>query len=124
LVTSVSTDPYTILLVLNILLLVLGCFLETLSLMILLVPVLLPLIKALGIDPVHFGVMFTLNLMIGLITPPVGMSMFIACRIAKIQIVEFAIEVWPFVIALVGVLLLVTYFPIIVLFLPNLVMGN
>jgi len=124
LVTSVSTDPYTILLVLNVLLLILGCFLETLSLMILLVPVLMPLIKTLGIDPVHFGVMFTLNLMIGLITPPVGMSMFIACRIARIQIVEFAVEVWPFVIALVGVLLLVTYFPSVVLFLPNLVMGN
>jgi tripartite ATP-independent transporter DctM subunit len=124
LVTSISTDPTVILLILNVLLLVLGCFLETLSLMILLVPVLLPLIKALGIDPVHFGVMFTLNLMIGLITPPVGMSMFIACRIARIQIVEYAREVWPFVLALVVVLLLVTFFPIVVLFLPNLVMGN
>ena len=124
LVTSVSTDPTVILLMLNVLLLVLGCFLETLSLMILLVPVLLPLIKALGIDPVHFGVLFTLNLMIGLITPPVGMSMFIACRIARIQVVEFAREVWPFVIALICVLLLVTMFPGIVLFLPNLLMGN
>jgi tripartite ATP-independent transporter DctM subunit len=124
LVTSVSTDPTIILLMLNVLLLILGCFLETLSLMILLVPVLLPLIKALNIDPVHFGVMFTLNLMIGLITPPVGMSMFIACRIARIQIVEFAREVWPFVIALVGVLLVVTFFPSVVLFLPNLLMGN
>jgi hypothetical protein len=92
--------------------------------MILLVPVLMPLIRTLGIDPVHFGVMFTLNLMIGLITPPVGMSMFIACRIANIQIWEFAREVWPFVIALIGVLLVVTYFPSVVLFLPNLVMGN
>jgi C4-dicarboxylate transporter DctM subunit len=62
--------------------------------------------------------------MIGLITPPVGMSMFIACRIADIQIVEFAREIWPFVIALVGVLLVVTYFPSVVLFLPNLLMGN
>lgn len=124
LVTSVSTDPFVVLLVLNVLLLILGCFLETLSLMILLVPVLMPLIRTLGIDPVHFGVMFTLNLMIGLITPPVGMSMFIACRIANIQIVEFAREAWPFMIALVGVLLVVTYFPSVVLFLPNLVMGN
>ncbi len=124
LVTSVSTDPFIVLLVLNVILLVLGCFLETLSLMILLVPVLMPLIKTLGIDPVHFGVMFTLNLMIGLITPPVGMSMFIACRIAGIQVAEFAREIWPFVIALVAVLLVVTYFPSVVLFLPNLVMGN
>jgi C4-dicarboxylate transporter DctM subunit len=124
LVTSVSTDPFIVLLVLNVILLILGCFLETLSLMILLVPVLMPLIKTLGIDPVHFGVMFTLNLMIGLITPPVGMSMFITCRIAGIQVAEFAREIWPFVIALVGVLLVVTYFPSVVLFLPNLVMGN
>ena len=124
LVTSVSTDPFVILLVLNVILLVLGCFLETLSLMILLVPVLMPLIKTLGIDPVHFGVMFTLNLMIGLITPPVGMSMFITSRIAGIQVAEFAREIWPFVIALVAVLLVVTYFPSVVLFLPNLVMGN
>ena len=124
LVTSVSTDPFIVLLVLNVILLVLGCFLETLSLMILLVPVLMPLIKTLGIDPVHFGVMFTLNLMIGLITPPVGMSMFITCRIAGIQVAEFAREIWPFVIALVAVLLVVTYFPSVVLFLPNLVMGN
>ena len=124
LVTSVSTDPFVILLVLNVILLILGCFLETLSLMILLVPVLMPLIKTLGIDPVHFGVMFTLNLMIGLITPPVGMSMFITCRIAGIQVAEFAREIWPFVIALVAVLLVVTYFPSVVLFLPNLVMGN
>jgi C4-dicarboxylate transporter DctM subunit len=124
LVTSVSTDPFIVLLVLNVILLILGCFLETLSLMILLVPVLMPLIKTLGIDPVHFGVMFTLNLMIGLITPPVGMSMFITCRIAGIQVAEFAREIWPFVIALVAVLLVVTYFPSVVLFLPNLVMGN
>jgi C4-dicarboxylate transporter DctM subunit len=124
LVTAVSTDPFIVLLVLNVILLILGCFLETLSLMILLVPVLMPLIKTLGIDPVHFGVMFTLNLMIGLITPPVGMSMFITCRIAGIQVAEFAREIWPFVIALVAVLLVVTYFPSVVLFLPNLVMGN
>ncbi|MBL8699128.1 MAG: TRAP transporter large permease [Alphaproteobacteria bacterium] len=123
-VLSISRDPYIVLLVLNVILLILGCFLETLSLMILLVPVLMPLIKALGIDPVHFGVMFTLNLMIGLITPPVGMSMFIACRIANIQITEFAREIGPFVLALVAVLLVVTYFPSVVLFLPNLLMGN
>lgn len=123
-VLSISRDPYVVLLVLNVILLILGCFLETLSLMILLVPVLMPLIKALGIDPVHFGVMFTLNLMIGLITPPVGMSMFIACRIANIQITEFAREIGPFVLVLVAVLLVVTYFPSVVLFLPNLLMGN
>ena len=104
-------------------LLILGCFLETLSLMIILVPVLMPLIRALGIDPVHFGVVFTLNLMIGLITPPVGMSMFIACRIANISISEFAREIPIFAIALILVLSLITYVPWLVTFLPRLFMG-
>lgn len=123
-VTSVTTDPKLILLLLNIVLLILGCFLESLSIMILLVPVLLPLIKSVGIDPVHFGVVFTLNLMIGLITPPVGMSMFIACSIAKIKVSDFTREIPLFVVALVAVLLIITYVPEIVLFLPNLIMGQ
>jgi C4-dicarboxylate transporter, DctM subunit len=123
-VTSVTRDPHLVLLLINIVLLILGCFLETLSLMILLVPVLIPLTNALGIDPVHFGVVFTLNLMIGLITPPVGMSMFIACSIARIGIVDFAREIPLFVVALIVVLLLITYYPPLVLFLPNLLMGK
>ena len=123
-VTSVTTDPRLVLLVLNIILLILGCFLETLSVMIILVPVLMPLIKAVGIDPVHFGVVFTLNLMIGLITPPVGMSMFISCTIAKIKITDFAREIPIFIVALIGVLLVITYLPETVLFLPQLIMGR
>lgn len=122
-VTGITRDPYLVLLIINILLLILGCFLETLSLMIILVPVLMPLIRALGIDPVHFGVVFTLNLMIGLITPPVGMSMFIACRIANISISQFAREIPIFAIALILVLALITYVPWLVTFLPRLIMG-
>ena len=123
-VTSVTQDKNLVLLVLNIILLILGCFFETLSLMILLVPVLMPLITTLGIDPVHFGVVFVLNLMIGLITPPVGMAMFIACAIAKIRVVDFGREIPIFVGALILVLLLITYVPWLVLFLPNLLMGR
>jgi C4-dicarboxylate transporter, DctM subunit len=123
-VTGLTRDPYLVLLIINILLLILGCFLETLSLMIILVPVLMPLIRALGIDPVHFGVVFTLNLMIGLITPPVGMSMFIACRIANISISQFAREIPIFAVALVLVLALITYVPSLVTFLPRLIMGE
>lgn len=123
-VTALSAEPVVVLLVLNLLLLVLGCFLETLSLMILLVPILMPLVRSLGIDPVHFGVVFTLNLMIGLVTPPVGMSMFISCRIAGIGIGEYAREVAPFLLALLAVLLVVTLVPGVALFLPNLVMGQ
>jgi C4-dicarboxylate transporter DctM subunit len=123
-VTSVTRDKTMVLLVLNIILLILGCFCETLSLMILLVPVLMPLITALGIDPVHFGVVFVLNLMIGLITPPVGMAMFIASAIAKIRVVDFAREIPIFVAALLLVLLLITYVPWLVLWVPNLLMGK
>jgi tripartite ATP-independent transporter DctM subunit len=122
-VTGLTRDPYLVLLIINILLLILGCFLETLSLMIILVPVLMPLIRALGIDPVHFGVVFTLNLMIGLITPPVGMSMFIACRIANISISQFAREIPVFAVVLILVLLLITYVPSLVTFLPRLFIG-
>lgn len=123
-VTSITTDPRTVLLLLNVFLLIIGMFLESLSVMMLLVPVLMPLILALGIDPVHFGVVLTLNLMIGLITPPVGMSMFISCSIAKIKITDFAREIPVFIAALITVLLIITYFPEIVLFLPNLLMGK
>ena len=123
-VTALSAEPVVVLLILNLLLLILGCFLETLSLMILLVPILMPLVRSLGIDPVHFGVVFTLNLMIGLVTPPVGMSMFISCRIAGIGVGEYAREVAPFLLALLAVLLVVTLVPGVALFLPNLVMGQ
>jgi C4-dicarboxylate transporter DctM subunit len=123
-VKSITTDRYLLLLIINIILLILGCFFETLSLMILIVPILFPLIRALGINEVHFGVVFTLNLMIGLITPPVGMCMFISCAIAKIKVMEFGREIPPFVVALVLVLLAITYFPGLVLFLPNLLMGK
>lgn len=123
-VTAMTTNAGTVLLLLNVTLLVVGCFLETLSVMILLVPVLLPLIKALGIDPVHFGVVFTLNLMIGLITPPVGMSMFISSSIAGIQVTEFAQEIYPFIGALLLVLVTISYFPETVLYLPRLLMGK
>jgi C4-dicarboxylate transporter DctM subunit len=123
-VTSVTRNKNAVLLVINIVLLILGCFFETLSLLILLVPVMMPLVKALGIDPVHFGVVFVLNLMIGLITPPVGMAMFIASAIAKIRVVDFAREIPLFVVALILVLLLITYIPGLVLFLPNLLMGK
>jgi tripartite ATP-independent transporter DctM subunit len=123
-VTSVTTDPMLVLLLLNFFLLIIGMFMESLSVMMLLVPVLMPLIHAVGIDPVHFGVVLTLNLMIGLITPPVGMCMFIACSIAKIKITDFTREIPIYIVALIAVLLVITYVPQIVLFLPNLLMGR
>jgi C4-dicarboxylate transporter, DctM subunit len=108
-----------ILLVLNLLFLVLGCFFEAVSLLILVTPVMMPLLIAFNIDPVHFGVVLTLNLMIGLLTPPVGMNMFIVCAIGKITVKEYVREVWPFIVALLLALLVVTYVPATVLFLAD-----
>jgi len=109
-------------LVLNVIMLLLGCFMEGLAVMVMAVPVLLPLLQHAGIDLVHFGVVFVLNIMIGTITPPVGTIMYVVCALGRISIAEFAREVWPFVIALTISLLLVTYIPWLALWLPDLVL--
>lgn len=109
-------------LLLNVIMLILGCFMEGLAVMVMAVPVLLPLLQHAGIDLVHFGVVFTLNIMIGTITPPVGTIMYVVCALSRISIAEFAREVWPFVIALTISLLLVTYMPWLALWLPDLVL--
>jgi len=83
--------------------------------------VLMPLLAQYHVDPVHFGVMITLNMTLGLIHPPVGLSMFIVCKIARISIWEFTREIWPFLLALILALLVITYVPQTVLFLPNLI---
>ena len=117
-------SPALILLLINVFLLIVGCFIEANAALITLTPILYPIIVKAGIDPVHFGVVMVLNLMIGLITPPVGMSMYILCNITKVTTVQFSREIWPFVIALVIVLMVVTYVPVLVLFVPDLVMGK
>lgn len=119
---SISENPYVILLLINIMLLALGCFMEPITIMIILVPILTPLIQAVGIDLVHFGVVMTLNLMIGLITPPLGMVMFVVANIAKITIGELTKELLPLIVALLIVLLLITYIPSLVLWIPNMFM--
>lgn len=116
---SISNNPYVVLLLINILLLILGCVMETIAIMVILVPILTPLVQSLGVDLVHFGVMITLNLMIGLLTPPVGMVMYAVISIAKVSIVEFTKECLPFMLALFAVLLLITYFPPLVVWIPN-----
>jgi len=123
-VTSITTERSVIILALIIILLILGCFLEGLSLLILMVPVLMPLLSALNMDLVHFGVVMVVTLMVGSITPPVGMSMFIGCAIAKIRVVDFAREIPLFVLAMVVVVLTIAYVPETVLFLPKLLMGK
>ena len=109
-------------LLLNVIMLILGCFMEGLAVMVMAITVLLPLLQHAGIDLVHFGVVFVLNIMIGAITPPVGTIMYVVCALGRISIAEFAKEVWPFVIALTISLLLVTYMPWLALWLPDLVL--
>jgi C4-dicarboxylate transporter DctM subunit len=121
---SVSQEPWAILLMLNVLLLVLGCLMETTSLLIILTPVFMELITKVGIDPVHFGVVMTLNLMIGLLTPPVGMTLYVMVSLTGVSVTDFTRECGIFLLALIAVLILITYVPWTVTFLPNLVMGR
>ena len=121
---SLSSNPWVILLVINVILLILGCFMEGICIMLLTIPVFMPMITKLGIDPVHFGVMMTLNLMIGLLTPPVGMVLYTISSIGKIPVWELAHELRWHMVALAVVLFLITYVPGFVTLVPNLLMGS
>ncbi len=120
---AVSKNPWVILTIINVILLILGCLMETYAIMIILVPVLMPLVKSMGIDLVHFGVIVVLNLCIGLVTPPFGMGMFLMCRLAKITVLDFTRELPIFLLALIAALFTITYIPSLVTFLPHLLMG-
>jgi len=110
-ITGISDHPLVVLLLLNLLLLVAGMFMETLAIIIILVPILLPLLNTLGIDLVHFGIIMVFNLLIGQLTPPLGVLMFVSCSIARVSMGAFLVEVWPFVLALGGALLVITFVP-------------
>jgi C4-dicarboxylate transporter, DctM subunit len=112
--------PLTFLLMINILLLVLGCFLEGTTILLIVVPVLLPTAHALGIDPVHFGIIAVVNIMIGLITPPYGLLLFVMVKIAEVPLRDIVRDVMPFLAVMVGALALITLLPDLVLFLPRL----
>jgi tripartite ATP-independent transporter DctM subunit len=120
-VLAISTSPWVFLLLANGLLLFVGCFMETIAAITILVPVLIPIVLELGIDPVHFGVIMVLNLMIGLITPPVGMVIFVMARISRIGFEATVRAVLPWLIPLLLTLLLITFIPSLVMWLPNLI---
>ncbi|WP_332683176.1 TRAP transporter large permease [Bosea sp. (in: a-proteobacteria)] len=117
---AVSDNPLIILLMINLILLVLGTFMDMAPMIIICTPIFLPVVKAFGVDPIHFGVILILNAGIGLNTPPVGSVQFVACAIGRISIGESMRTIWPFYGASVAVLLLVTYVPGISLWLPRL----
>ncbi|MDK2809497.1 MAG: hypothetical protein PWR27_206 [Petroclostridium sp.] len=120
---AVSQNPVIILLLINVFLLVIGCFMETNAAIIILTPMMIPLAAKLGIDPVHLGMVMVLNLMIGLLTPPIGMCLYAVARVAKLSLDKMVRAVAPFYIPLIVVLLLITLFPQIVLILPSLALG-
>jgi tripartite ATP-independent transporter DctM subunit len=118
---AVSDNKYVILFMLNILLLVLGTFMDMAPLILICTPIFLPVIKSLGIDPVHFGMIMIVNLGIGLITPPVGPTLFVGCAVGKVTMEQVSKELWPFYGAMCFALLLITYIPAISLWLPGVV---
>jgi len=120
---DLTSNKYVILLLINIICLILGCFLEAMSILVLTIPVVLPLAKVYGIDLVHLGVLMTLNLMVGTVTPPVGVCLYPVMRIANVSMMQVLQEIWVYIVVLVAVLLLITYCPTLVTFLPNLIMG-
>jgi TRAP-type C4-dicarboxylate transport system permease large subunit len=109
-----------VLLIITVIVLVIGCFMETIAAITILTPVLLPVAVGLGIDPVHFGIILILNLMIGLLTPPVGMVLYVLSKVAKISFERCVIATAPFLVPLVIVLLLLTFIPQISMWLPTL----
>lgn len=120
LIALMTSNPYLILLLMNMVFLFVGTFMETLASIILLTPIFLPLITGIGVDPIHFGIILVVNLNIGLATPPLGVCMFIACPLAGISIKDFVKAIWPFLLGSIGVLFLITYIPGLVMFIPNL----
>ncbi|HEX9898202.1 MAG TPA: TRAP transporter large permease, partial [Candidatus Methylomirabilis sp.] len=116
---SITTNKYVMLLLINILLLIVGCFIDGASALIIFTPVLLPLIYKLGIDPIFFGVMITVNLMIGTITPPVGLCLYVTCGIADVRLEQISRTIMPFLLVEVAVLFLITYVPDLIMFLPS-----
>ncbi|NUO72901.1 MAG: TRAP transporter large permease [Frateuria sp.] len=121
-VLSFTKEPWVFLLMANLLMLFVGCFLEPTAAIMILVPILLPIATQLGVDPVHFGLVMVLNLMIGLLHPPMGMVLFVLARIARLSVERTTVAILPWLFPLVGGLILITYVPQIVLWLPKLMM--
>jgi tripartite ATP-independent transporter DctM subunit len=121
-VSGLTSNPQMLLLFINILLLIAGCLLDPICSIILFTPILVPLVKSYGINEIHFGIVMILNLMIGMLTPPMGGLMFVTCKVAEIKMKDFLKECWPFMIWVLIALIIVTYAPQTVLWLPSLFM--
>ncbi len=120
-VLGFTTEPWMFLLLANLLMLFVGCFLEPTAAITILVPILVPICQKLGIDLVHFGLVMVLNLMIGLLHPPMGMVLFVLARVAKLSVERTTMAILPWLVPLLGSLIIITYFPKLVLWLPKMV---
>ena len=116
---TLSNNKDVILMLINIMLLVLGCLMDLAPLLLICTPILLPVVTTFGVDPVHFGMIMLLNLGIGLLTPPVGATLFVGCAVGKVTMEEVMRGIWPFYGVMFAVLMLVTYIPAISLWLPR-----
>ncbi|HEX3137729.1 MAG TPA: TRAP transporter large permease subunit, partial [Casimicrobiaceae bacterium] len=116
---TISHNREVILMLINIMLLILGCLMDLAPLLLICTPILLPVVATFGVDPVHFGMIMLLNLGIGLLTPPVGATLFVGCAVGKVTMEEVMRGIWPFYAVMFAVLMLVTYIPAISLWLPR-----
>jgi tripartite ATP-independent transporter DctM subunit len=119
LITSVTSNPLLVLLIINVTLLVLGTFMDMSPLIVITTPILLPVAMEVGVDPVHFGIIMMLNLGIGLVTPPVGSVLFVGAAVGNLKVEEAVRTIWPFYLALIVSLLLITFIPSLSLALPQ-----
>jgi len=118
--TSAADSRFMVLLIINIILLITGCFMETISAILILAPILYPVAAMYGVDIIQFGVMMVVNLSIGFITPPLGVNLFVAGGIGGVPFTDIVKKIIPFLIVLIVALILITYVPNVVMFLPNL----
>ena len=121
---GITKNKYLVLAIINVFLLIVGCLIETVPAMILTIPVLMPIVDAIGVDRVHFGVILCVNLAIGFAAPPMGIGIYVMAAVAKLTPEEVIKETLPLLIPLLIALMIITYIPEITLFLPNLLFGK
>ena len=122
--SGVTESPFLLLMIISVILIITGMFLESIAQIILLTPLLLPIVMALGVDPIVFGIIMVISCEVGFLTPPVGANLFVAARITNLGIDKISIAVLPFLLAYIGVLIFVSLFPDLITWLPDLVFGN
>ena len=123
-ITSWTRNPLMIMLIINVLLLIVGCFMESIAAMLILIPILVPVAMQVGIDPIQFGVVFVLNLMIGTLTPPVGIVLFVVAKVAELPFERVTRATAPFLVPLIAVLAAISLWPPLTTWLPELVFGR